>query len=149
MRKALVILVSTVAASIVLPAATAQAQPACGTTPEQWVGYFPGAEHHSYGDTPLDHTITLTDGTLAVDTLINDWKRMPPYGDPTLVGDSLSWTTIESGVPGGAGETNIYKTDGVTCANGVVQAFTGVDKWIYIIPAGPVQVAESPFSASR
>lgn len=149
MRKALVILVSAVAATIGLPAATAQAQPACGTTPEQWVGYFPGAEHYSYGDTPLDHTITLTDGTLAVDTLINDWKRMPPYGDPTLVGDSLSWTTAESGLPGGPGETSVYTTDSVTCANGVVQSFTGVDEWTYSVVAGPVFRVESPFSASR
>ncbi|OLF11581.1 hypothetical protein BLA60_11575 [Actinophytocola xinjiangensis] len=141
---------SAIVVTLALPTAAAQAEPACGTTPEQWVGYFPGINRQDSGDEwPLDHTITLTDGVLAVDTLINGWKRMPPYGDPVLTGDSLVWTTAESGVPGGEGETSRYTTESVTCANGVVQSFTGELFWVYQVPLGPVFWVYSSFTASR
>jgi hypothetical protein len=146
----LLAVISTAVACVVLPATAAQAAPACGTTPEQWVGFFPGFTHwDGQEDTPLDHTITRDGGVLAVDTLINDWKRLPPYGTPTLNGDSLTWTATTAATPGGYGETDIYTTNSVTCANGVVQSFTGVDHWIYRIPVGPTFEAETEFSATR
>ncbi len=146
MRKALALIVSTVAACVALPAATAQAAPACGTTPDQWVGYFPGFTHWggTAEDTPLDHTITSRNGVLVVDTLINDWKRLQPVGDPTLDGNSLSWyTRSESGQ-----EENIYTTTAVSCADGKVQSFSGTDLWRYFIPVWWHE-NETEFSASR
>lgn len=147
MRKALAVFVSALVAVLAIPATTAQATPACGTTPEQWAGVFDGPFLGSPGGT-LHHTITVTDGVMAVETLVNGRLRNPAYGTPVLTGDTLTWAHADT-TPRGQGASSVYTTTSVSCTGGVVQSFTGVEEWTFKIVFKVIAEVDTPFTAAR
>jgi hypothetical protein len=146
------VLIAAVVASVTVPAtASAHTVAACGTTPEQWVGYFPGFTHYggNPGDATFDNVITLANGVLDVEEQDAPDNYPAPYGTPALDGSSLTWAYANT-YPGGPGFSLVYTTDGVTCANGAVQSFTGNGHFVYSGVLGETLLeSNTPFSATR
>jgi hypothetical protein len=146
------VLIAALVTCVTVPAtAGAQTVAACGTTPEQWVGDFPGFTHYggTQGDTAFDNVITLANGVLTVEEQDVSANYPPPYGTPTLDGNSLNWA-YASTYPGGPGFSLVYTTDSVTCADGVVQTFTGNGYFVYSgVLGNPLVEADTPFSSTR
>ena len=144
------VFVAVAVACVAAPAATAQAEPACGTTPEQWVGTFPGFTHWGWTeDTAFDNRITEENGVLGVERLNPPDNAPPPFGTPAVDGDSLTWAEAST-YPGGPGYSSVYTTTSVTCANGVVQSFAGNEHWVYSgVLGNPYFENDTEFSASR
>jgi hypothetical protein len=125
------ILGAAVLAAVFLVPATASAAPACGTTPEQWVGTFTGTEQGHWSDpVGMTTTITLNAGSsrLVVDSVIGSADTQP-LGTPKLVDGKLHWSEYWSfyhPLYGYFYGEDYYETTAVTCANGQVTAFSGI-----------------------
>ncbi|MGH3761633.1 hypothetical protein [Actinophytocola sp.] len=125
--------------ALLLAPATASAEAACGTTPDQWVGSYTGTG---------TSTINITPGPVVdINGPYGDWT---PDASPDLMDGTLTFFVeyaVYIPLKGTFRTTRDYTPTQVTCADGQVSALRGTYEWtsrFYEFSSG-----EKSFAVSR
>lgn len=144
MRFRALVCAAAVAATVVLPAATATAAPAgCGSTADQWPGTYDGAVDYGSGYQHSLHVVVTRNsgGALVVRATLDGVAETADDAKTSLSGGQLYWESST--------DRTLYdrNSTAATCSGGTVSAFDG-RQGAYLL-VYPNYYTQDPFSVTR